>query len=79
METKKRSIQDVEEDQLEGSRGLLSSIGNSIGQLFGFRGAKRRKTTREDPDKDNHATSSVEHNKHPPPPATTAPEAKMAI
>ena len=74
METKKRSIQDVEEDQLEGSRGLLSSIGNSIGQLFGFRGAKRRKTTREDPDKDNHATSSVEHNKHPPPPATTAPE-----
>jgi hypothetical protein len=72
MATKKRPIQDVEEDQVEENRGLLSSIGNSIGQLFGFGGAKRRKTTREE-NRHQDETIRADRNAHPSPPSTLTP------
>jgi hypothetical protein len=76
MDTKKRPHQDIDEDDAKEDRGFLSSIGSSIGQLFGFGRAKRRKTTRDDPSKDeannHHVTMIADRNQHPSPPSTSS-------
>ena len=76
VDTKKRPHQDIDDDEGEENRGFLSSIGSSIGQLFGFGRAKRRKTTRDDLSKkdeanNHHVTMSADRNQHPSPPSTS--------